>query len=270
MAPVKCKAMINVDLGEAYGNYKCGPDEELIPMIDHANIACGFHQLLVLAVLLFMPTKSLTSDPLVMSQAVHLSKTHNIKIGAHPGLPDIQGFGRREMTLTPEEHTANIIYQVGALQGFLSQADVPLHHVKPHGVLYGMMCRDIRIARAVLKGVPPGVPVFGLAGTCFEQAANELGIEFWAEFYGDVKYRKDGSLIVDRKKQPWKIEDVKRHVRQQLEETAVTAVTGETVQLEVKEYPVTICCHSDSPGAVEIVRATREVVDDFNRANGFV
>lgn len=254
MAPIKCKAMINVDLGEGYGNFKCGPDDELIPMIDHANIACGFH----------------AGDPLVMAEAVKLCIEHGVKIGAHPGLPDVLGFGRREMKLTPEEHTANIVYQVGALKGFLDREGIALHHVKPHGILYGMMCRDIEVARAVLKGVPKGIPVFGLAGTCFEQAANELGIEFWAELYGDVKYYMDGSLVIDRKKQPWAIEDIKSHVRQQLEDSSVTAVTGEKVVLPVKSYPISLCCHSDSPGAVEIVKATREVVDKFNKANGFV
>ena len=102
------------------------------------------------------------------------------------------------MKLSPEEFTAITVYQVGALKGFLDAEDVPLHHVKPHGVLYGMMCRDIEVARAVMRGMPKGIPVFGLAGTCMEQAAMELGVEFWAEMYGDVKYNKDGMLVIDR------------------------------------------------------------------------
>lgn len=205
-----------------------------------------------------------------MAKTVKLAKEHGVKIGAHPGLPDILGFGRREMKLSPEEHTSNIIYQVGALKGFLNSEGIALHHVKPHGILYGMMCRDIEIARAVWKGIPKGVPVFGLAGTCMEQAANEMGIEFYAEFYGDVKYKADGSLQIDREKQPWDLEVVKKHVQQQLETCSVTAVTGEVVPLPVEKYLITICCHSDSPGAVEIVKATREVVDKFNKAYGFV
>lgn len=252
MAPTKHKAMINVDMGEAYGNYICGPDKELLPMIDHANVACGFH----------------AGDPLVMAETVALCKAHNVKIGAHPGLPDVQGFGRREMTLSPEEHTANIVYQVGALQGFLAREGVELHHVKPHGILYGMMVRNIDIARAVWAGVPRGVRVFGLAGTHMETAAKEAGFEFVAEYYGDVKYRADGTLIVDRKKKPWLTEDVKKHVRQQLEDSTVTAVTGEVVDLPVKDYPISICCHSDSPGCIEIVKATKEIVDEFNQKRG--
>lgn len=203
-----------------------------------------------------------------MAETVRLCKQHNVKIGAHPGLPDVQGFGRREMKLSPEEHTANIVYQVGALKGFLEREGVELHHVKPHGILYGMMVRDIEVARAVWAGVPKGMRVFGLAGTHMETAAAEAGLEFWAEFYGDVRYRNDGSLIVDRKKQPWKIDDVKAHVRQQLFDGAVTAVTGEVLDLPVKDYPVSICCHSDSPGCVEIIKATREMADEFNKARG--
>lgn len=210
-----------------------------------------------------------------MQESIRLCAQHNVKIGAHPGLPDILGFGRREMKLDPEEHTANVIYQVGALKGFLDAEGLDLHHVKPHGILYGMMCRDVEVCRAVMRGVAAfstsGKPmkVFGLAGTFQEQVAKELGLDFVAEFYGDVKYRKDGSLVVDRKKKPWAIDDVKRHVRQQIAESTVTAVTGEVVTLPTAGYPVSVCCHSDSPGCVDIVTATRQVVDEQNKTNGF-
>ena len=201
MPPIKHKALINVDLGEAYGNWACGPDEELIPLIDQANIACGFHASYVLSQAPAVDHPLITfSDPLIMMQTVALCKAHNVAIGAHPGLPDLQGFGRREMKLSQAELTAITIYQIGALQAFLDREKLPLHHVKPHGVLYGMMCRDYDVARAVWEGVPPGVPVFGLAGTEMERAAKDLGQVFWAEMYGDVKYDKDGMLVIDRKK----------------------------------------------------------------------
>ena len=163
MGPIKHKALLNVDLGEGYGNLKCGPDAELLPLIDIANVACGFH----------------SGDPLIMAETVRACKAHNVLIGAHPGLPDLQGFGRREMKLSPEELTAITIYQVGALKGFLDREGVELNHVKPHGVLYGMMCRDFEVAEAVMKGVPKGVKVFGLAGTEMERAAQSVGVEFW-------------------------------------------------------------------------------------------
>jgi UPF0271 protein len=135
-----------------------------------------------------------------MHQTVLACKKHNIAIGAHPGLPDIQGFGRREIKMSPEELTAAVRYQVGALKAFLDAEDVPLHHVKPHGVLYGMMYRDREVCRAVYAGVPKGTTVFGLAGTLHEEVAKELGLPFVAELYGDVKYSKDGTLVIDRKK----------------------------------------------------------------------
>lgn len=201
-----------------------------------------------------------------MAESVALCKAHDVLIGAHPGLPDIQGFGRREMALSMEEHTANIVYQVGALQAFLEREDVPLNHVKPHGVLYGMMVRNLDVARAVWAGVPKGkgIKVFGLAGTHMETAAREAGLEFWAEYYSDVKYRKDGTLIVDRKKQPWDAEHVEAHVRQQCEKQQVTAITGEVIDLPVKDYPLTICCHSDTPGCLDVIKITRCIVDEIN------
>lgn len=203
-----------------------------------------------------------------MDETVALCKAHGVKIGAHPGLPDVQGFGRREMKLLPEEHTANVVYQIGALKAFLDRHGVEMHHVKPHGILYGMMVRDLEVARAVWAAVPKGMRVFGLPGTHMETAAKEAGLEFWAEYFGDVNYRADGTLIVDRKKKPWKIEDVKKHVAKQLQESKVVAITGEEVDLPVADYPITICCHSDSPGCVEIVTATREVADEFNKERG--
>lgn len=152
------------------------------------------------ATTVFADTFILARDPLIMQETVRSCKEHGVKIGAHPGLPDLQGFGRREMKLSTEELTAITIYQVGALKGFLDREGVPLHHVKPHGSLYGMCCRDYDVSKAVFEGIPKGVKVFGLPGTCMEQAARDLGIEFVAEFYADVKYNPDASLLIERKK----------------------------------------------------------------------
>lgn len=114
------------------------------------------------------------------------------------------------MKLQPEELTAITVYQVGALKGFLEREDVPLNHVKPHGILYGMMCRDLDVAVAVMKGIPKRIPVFGLAGTNMEKAAEEVGVEFWAEVYADVKYNADGMLVIDRIKKydPFSVTDL--------------------------------------------------------------
>jgi lactam utilization protein B len=157
---------------------------------------------------------------------------------------------------------------VGALKGFLDHEGLSLHHVKPHGILYGMMCHDYEVAKAVMLGIPKGVPVFGLAGTNMEKAANDLDIPFWAEMYGDVKYSPDAMLVIDRKKKAWDLEDVREHVTQQLETQSVVATDGSTVQLPVKDYPISVCCHSDSPGCVGIIKTTREVVDKFNKDHG--
>ena len=115
-----------------------------------------------------------------------------------------------------------------------------------------------------MEGIPKDVPVFGLAGTQMEKAANDLGLKFWAEMYGDVKYSKDGMLVIDRKKKAWALEDVREHVSQQLNSQCVTATDGSVVQLPVKDYPISICCHSDSPGCLEIIKTTKEVIDEFN------
>lgn len=206
-----------------------------------------------------------SGDPMIMDSTVLNCKKYGVKCGAHPGYPDVVGFGRREIAMDPEELTAMVRYQVGALKGFLDAHDVPLHHVKPHGKLYGVMCRDYNAALAVWKGVPKGVPVFGLAGTNMEKAAQDLGLEFWAELYGDVKYNSDGMLVIDRVKKPWKEEDVRAHIGQQLNSQSVTAVDGQVVKLPLKDYPVSVCCHSDSPGCMTIIKTVKACIDEFNQ-----
>lgn len=203
-----------------------------------------------------------------MQKTVRLCKQHNIAVGAHPGYPDILGFGRREIAMDADELTAMVTYQVGALKGFLDREGVPLHHVKVHGKLYGVCCRDYDVALAVFKGVPPGTPVFGLAGTQMEKAAKELDLPFWAEMYGDVKYSSDGMLVIDRVKKAWKTEDVRQHVEMQLNSQSVRATDGSVVKLPLGDSPVSICCHSDSPGCLDIVGEVRKVVNEFNEKHG--
>ncbi|KAK6442984.1 hypothetical protein LTR95_000697 [Oleoguttula sp. CCFEE 5521] len=253
MPPISSKVHINVDLGEGYGNYHPFPDDELLPLIDFANIACGFH----------------AGDPLIMSRTVKACKAHNIRMGAHPGLPDLQGFGRRRIDIGAEELEAGCRYQIGALKAMLDGEGVSMHHVKPHGTLYGMCYQDVETCRAVYRAIPPGVAVFGLAGTFHEQVAKEMGINFFAEAYGDVKWSKDGLLVIDRVKKAWTTEDTKKHILSQLERSSVMAVTGEEVELPFEGREVTLCCHSDSPGAVEIVTAARGIVDGFNEKHGY-
>ena len=183
-------------------------------------------------------------DQLVMMETVKRCKEHNIKVGAHPGLPDLQGFGGREIKLSPEELEANTRYHAGALKGFLDHEGVPLHHVKPQGILYGMMCRDYEVAKAVMLGIPKGVPVFGLAGTNTGKSGKRLGHSALGR---DVRRCQVQRRCYDREKRVWDLEIVRNHVTQQLETQSVVATDGSTVQLPVNDYPIFVCCHLDSP-----------------------
>src|SRR5512146_1269347 len=146
---------INCDMGEGFGLYRMGDDAALMPHIDLANVACGFH----------------ASDPSIMRATVRLAKAHGVKVGAHPSLPDMQGFGRRVMAVSPAEVTDFVTYQTGALKAFLDAEGMALNHVKPHGALYGMAARDEKIAAAIADAVLPfGVPILGMAFTAHETA----------------------------------------------------------------------------------------------------
>ena len=170
-------------MGESFGLYKMGNDEGMMPHITIANVACGFH----------------ASDPTVMANTVRLAKQHNVKVGAHPSLPDLQGFGRREMKMRPEELTDCIVYQVGALKGFLEREGMELFHIKPHGSLYGMAAKSPEVAKAVADAVKVfNVPVLGMAGTMHEKVYPAEGLEFISEYYADLEYADDGSLIITR------------------------------------------------------------------------
>ena len=176
--------LINCDMGESFGIYSAGNDEEIMPLIDIANVACGFH----------------ASDPNHIRKTVELAKKNNVKIGAHPSLPDLQGFGRREMKLSNLEIKNIIMYQVGALKSFLDEQEMQLNHIKPHGALYGMASKDEEVARAIADAVAVfQVSVFGMANTCHEKVYKyERGLDFVAEFYADLDYDEEGKLIISK------------------------------------------------------------------------
>jgi UPF0271 protein len=168
---------INCDMGEAFGLYRMGDDEAIMPLITVANVACGFH----------------AADPVVMHKTVRLAKQHGVKVGAHPSLPDLQGFGRREMKIPRPELVDILIYQIGALGGFLNAEGMELNHVKPHGVLYGMAARQEEVAHAVCDAADIfGVPLFGMAGTLHEKVYTARGHRFVSEFYADLDYDGNG------------------------------------------------------------------------------
>lgn len=233
--------VINCDMGESFGLYKMGDDAGLMPLIDVANVACGFH----------------ASDFNHMRATVRLAKQHGVKVGAHPSLPDLQGFGRREMKIGREELTNCLIYQIGALKGFLDAEGMELNHIKPHGVLYGMAARQREIAEAVCDAADIyKVPLLGLIGTLHEEVYRERGHTMVPEFFADLDYADDGSLIVTREheaKDP--VEAAARCLR------AVTEGLTRTIGgRDVKVGADSICVHSDTPNAVDIAAAVRDAV----------
>ena len=235
---------INCDMGESFGLYHLGDDEAIMPYISAANVACGFH----------------ASDFNHMRKTVQSAKKFGVKVGAHPSLPDLQGFGRREMKMSREELTNCIIYQVGALKGFLEAEGMPLNHIKPHGALYGMAARMEHVAHAVCDAADIfDVPLMGMINTLHEKIYGERGRRMIAEFYADLDYGDDGALIITR------VHDAKdpaaaaaRSLRA-VEEHKVLSVGG-------RELPVradTICVHSDTPNALDIAAAVRNAVKPY-------
>ena len=236
------KVSINCDMGEAFGIYRLGDDEACLPFITHANVACGFH----------------ASDPRVMWRTVRLAKRHGVAVGSHPGLPDMQGFGRREMRMERDEITALIVYQTGALQGFLAAEGMRLSHIKPHGALYGMAQRDTEVAEAIADAAGVfGVPVFGFANCAMSDVFTRRGIPFVSEFYADLDYNDEGRNVITREHHPVEPEDAAERCRRAVLEGTTRALSGK----DVKVVAESVCVHSDTPGAVAIAKAVRQALD---------
>jgi len=235
---------INCDMGESFALYKMGDDEGMMPHITIANIACGFH----------------ASDPSVMAHTVRLAKRHNVKVGAHPSLPDLQGFGRREMKMRPEELTDCIVYQVGALKGFLKREGMALFHVKPHGSLYGMAARSLEVAKAVANAAKVfNVPVLGMAGTLHEQVYAAEGLQFISEYYADLEYADDGSLIITREHHAVDPKRAAERALRAVREGVVESANGKAVRVRAD----CVCVHSDTPNAVEVAQAVKAAVAEY-------
>ncbi|RGH09566.1 LamB/YcsF family protein [Clostridium sp. AF15-31] len=236
---------LNCDLGESFGAYKIGLDGEVIPYISSANIACGFH----------------ASDPVVMAHTVAMAKEHGCSVGAHPGFPDLMGFGRRQMQITPEEAKDYIIYQVGALAAFCRSQGIRLHHVKPHGALYNMAAIDDSLARAVCEGiyvVDPELVLLGLAGSELLKAAEDTGLRYASEVFADRAYNGDGTLV-SRKLPGAVITDealAVQRVLRMVNEQKVTSITGEDITIR----PDSICVHGDNQKALQFVQKIRDAL----------
>ena len=233
--------IINCDMGEGFGLYKIGDDAGLMPLIDVANVACGFH----------------ASDFNHMRKTVQLAKQHGVKVGAHPSLPDLQGFGRREMKIGREELVNCMIYQIGALQGFLTAEGVTLNHIKPHGSLYGMAARLEDVAHAVCDVADIfKVPLYGMVGTLHETIYPKRGHVFVSEFYADLDYTDEGGLIITREHAPTDPGKAAAACLRAIRDGKVTSVGGKDVAVRADA----ICVHSDTPNAVAVAQAVRAAV----------
>ena len=232
---------INCDMGESFGLWRMGDDAAILPFIDAANVACGFH----------------ASDPVVMRRTVRMAKEHGVAVGAHPSLPDLQGFGRREMKMEADELTAAILYQVGALKAFLDAEGMALNHIKPHGALYAMAARDEGIAGAICDAAEIfGVALYGLAGTAHEHVYTARGLAFVAEFYADLDYTADGQIIITREHEAIDAAAAAARTRRAVTEGRVVAVDGTDIAIRAGS----VCVHSDTPGAVAVAEAVRAIL----------
>jgi len=239
---------LNSDVGESFGIYKLGLDEEVIPLISSANVACGFH----------------AGDPAVMRRTLALAKAHSVSVGAHPGLPDLLAFGRRYMDASMREIKDYTAYQVGALQAFAALQGTRLQHVKPHGALYNMAVQNINIWEAtaeVIAGIDKGLILVALAGLNRDQIreiGERYGIRVAFEFFADRAYNPNGSLV-SRKEPGAVIHDetaVARRVIKMINDGKVVAKDGTEVSLTAD----TICVHGDNPAAVRLIRGIREAL----------
>lgn len=237
---------LNSDLGESFGAWRMGHDEALMPAITSANVACGFH----------------AGDPGVMRETVQLARAHGVALGAHPGFPDLAGFGRREMRCSPREVEDLVVYQIGALAAVAAAQGVRLQHVKAHGALYNMACRDEALAEAIAKAtalLDPRLILFGLPGSALLAAGTRHGLRVAAEVFADRAYNPDGSLV-SRNRAGSVLDDeslVVSRAARMARAGVVTAIDGSELALQAD----TICVHGDTPGAARLAMAIRQVLE---------
>jgi len=237
---------LNCDMGESFGAWRMGDDEAILALVSSANVACGFH----------------AGDPGTMRRTVLAAAAHRVAVGAHPSLPDLAGFGRREMRIAPEEVYELVMYQAGALAAFAHAAGTTLHHVKPHGALYNMAARDRGLADAIARAVRDfdrNLVLYGLAGSELIRAGQDAGIAVANEVFADRTYQADGSLT-PRSRPDALIHDVQAsiaQVRRMVQERKVQAVDGTLVAIE----PDTLCIHGDAPQAATFATRIRAELD---------
>ena len=234
---------LNCDMGESFGNYKIGQDEEVIKYITSANIACGFH----------------AGDPKVMRYTVKLAKENNVAIGAHPGFPDLQGFGRRKMDISPEEIKNLITYQIGALQAIAKAEGMSLQHVKPHGALYNTIANDKKLGQAVVEAIlkiNKDLILIGLAKSEIIDIALKSGLKVAREAFADREYNLDGTLV-KRSISGAVISDpdlIAERVIKMIDQQKIETIDGEIIDLQID----TICLHGDNINELNVIKAIRK------------
>jgi 5-oxoprolinase (ATP-hydrolysing) subunit A len=234
---------VNVDMGESFGRWSLGDDASLMPHISSANIACGFH----------------AGDPGAMRRTVAAAVEHGLQIGAHVALPDLLGFGRRAMTISPTDLTDYCTYQIGALAAFVSAEGGRLAHVKPHGALYAMCARDAELADAVARSiaeVDPELVLLALRNDHAE-AVERHGVRLVTESFVDLDYDADGNLLIEAVKQARDPERVADRAVRVARERMVPTTAGTDIEVDSP----TICLHGDAPNAVDVARAVKERFD---------
>ena len=235
------KIDLNCDMGESYGAWKMGADADVMPYISSANIACGFHG----------------GDPATIRKTVKLAVEHGVAIGAHPSLPDIMGFGRRVMKISPQEMYDLVVYQAGAVEGFARAAGAKLHHIKCHGALYNMAANDERLSEAMVRAAKDlGAMLYVLSRSRNYDIAKKAGVPVCAEVFADRGYTDQGELA-PRDKPGGMVEDARKAVQQALgmiEEGFVTSLSGKRVPVVAD----TLCIHGDQAGAADFAKELRK------------
>ncbi len=237
---------LNCDLGESFGAYTIGLDAQVIPHVSSVNIACGYH----------------AGDPVVMEKTVALAKEHGVAIGAHPGFPDLMGFGRRPMNITPAEVGAYVKYQLGALLAFAQAQGMKLQHVKPHGALYNMAAKDEVLAKAIaqsVSSVDSNIRLMGLAGSLMLKEAEKVGLPVISEVFADRAYNDDGSLV-NRRLPGAVIHDAQQAAARAVmmaKEHKVISINGKEISMQADS----ICVHGDNAQAIELVCTIRSALE---------
>ena len=240
---------LNSDLGESFGAYTIGNDSEVLKYVSSANVACGFH----------------AGDPFVMHKTVDLALSNNVAIGAHPGLMDLNGFGRRKMDIKPQEAYDIVLYQVGALNAFVKAAGGKLQHVKPHGALYNMAAKDEALSLAIAKAVyavDPTLILFGLAGSYLIKAGEQIGLPTASEVFADRTYQPDGSLTPRTQPNAMITDDDKAiaQVLGMIKDGVVYTTDGQKINVKAD----TVCIHGDSLKALEFAKKITQALAKEN------